>query len=145
MNGRADGMAHVFPIRVYYEDTDCGGIVYYANYLKFAERARTELLRVAGVNQMEMTERYGMGFAVRSCAIDYRRPARLDDLVQVSSRLVKLTAATIEAAQDIRRGGDDLAHLDLRIVCVRRDGRPGRIPAPVRHALKPYLQSREHC
>ena len=76
-SGTVDQGTHTFPIRVYYEDTDAAGIVYYANYLKFAERARTELLRYAGINQTEMADRYGMAFAVRDCAVDYRRPAQI--------------------------------------------------------------------
>ncbi len=139
-SGKIDGLTHRYPIRVYYEDTDVAGIVYYANYLKFAERARTEMLRLAGVNQSEMTDRYGMVFAVRSCATEFLRPARLDDLIEVRSRLVKLAAATIQAVQAIWRGADELARLDLRVACLRQDGRPGRLPGPVRQALEPYLQ-----
>ena len=139
-SGTIDGLTHRFPIRVYYEDTDVAGIVYYANYLKFAERARTEMLRLVGVNQSEMTERYGLVFAVRACAVDFLRPARLDDLLEVRSRLVKLAAATVQAAQAVWRGGEELARLDLRVACLRRDGRPGRIPGPVRQTLEPYVQ-----
>jgi len=139
-SGKIDGLTHSYPIRVYYEDTDVAGIVYYANYLKFAERARTEMLRLVGVNQSEMTDRYGMVFAVRSCAAEFLRPARLDDLIEVRSRLVKLAAATIQAVQAIWRGGDELARLDLRVACLRQDGRPGRIPGPVRRVLEPYVQ-----
>ncbi|MFQ5775227.1 MAG: tol-pal system-associated acyl-CoA thioesterase [Kiloniellaceae bacterium] len=143
LSGHIDGATHVLPVRVYYEDTDAGGIVYYANYLKFAERARTEMLRLAGVNQSEMAERYGMAFAVRDCTLDFRAPARLDDLIEVRSRLVDLAAATVFADQGIWRGAEELARLALRVACVRRDGRPARIPAPVRQALQPYVQSRE--
>ena len=74
----ADGV-HVFPVRVYYEDTDAGGIVYYANYLKFAERARTELLRIAGITHSDLMAESGVAFAVRHCAADFIKPARLDD------------------------------------------------------------------
>ena len=74
------GQTHIFNLRVYYEDTDAGGIVYYANYLKFAERARTEVLRDLGVAQRELLEVEGIGFAVRRCAVDYFAPAKLDDL-----------------------------------------------------------------
>lgn len=142
--GRIDGHMHVLPVRVYYEDTDAGGIVYYANYLKFAERARTEMLRLLGINQSEMAQRYGMAFAVRDCAIDYRRPARLDDLIEVRSRLIALAAATISAVQSIWRDTEELARLELRVACLRRDGRPARIPAPVRQALTPLVQPQEH-
>lgn len=134
---------HRFPVRVYYEDTDSGGIVYYANYLKFAERARTEMLRLAGINQTEMASRYGMSFAVRDCAIDFRRPARLDDLLEVRSHLVGLAAASLTAVQAIWRESEELARLDIRVACLGRDGRPARIPTPFRQALEPYVQPRE--
>lgn len=138
LSGRIEDGRHCFPLRVYYEDTDSGGIVYYANYLKYAERARTEMLRLVGINQSEMAQRHDAVFAVRDCAIDYRRPARLDDLLEVRSHLVDLAAATLSAAQTIYRDDDEIARLEVRIACLRRDGRPIRIPAPVRAALSPY-------
>ena len=101
LSGRVEGGIHHLPIRVYYEDTDTAGIVYYANYLKFAERARTELLRLAGINQSEMAARYGMAFAVRNCAVDFRAPARLDDLIEVRSRFTELVGATVSGVQAI--------------------------------------------
>lgn len=143
LSGRLDGVLHRFPLRVYYEDTDALGIVYYANYLKYFERARTEMLRLAGINQTEMANRYGMVFAVRDCGIDYRSPARLDDLIEIRSRLLEMAAATVTAGQAIWRGAEELVRLDLRVACLRRDGRPARIPAPLRQALEPYVQSRE--
>ncbi len=139
-SGQIDGATHNLPIRIYYEDTDVGGIVYYANYLKFAERARTEMLRLIGVNQSEMADRYGLVFAVRACAVEFLRPARLDDLIEVRSRLVKLAAATVSAVQAVWRGSEELARLDIRVACVRQNGRPARIPAAVRQALEPYVQ-----
>ena len=142
-SGRIEGGTHSFPVRVYYEDTDASGILYNANYLKFAERARTEMLRLAGINQSEMAERYGLAFAIRACAVDFLRPARLDDVIEVRSRMVEMAAATISAAQAFWRGTEELARLELRVACVRRDGRPARIPAPVRHALEPYVQRLE--
>lgn len=134
-SGEIRGGVHVFPVRVYYEDTDVGGIVYYANYLKFAERARTELLRLVGFGQEEMFATYGAGFAVRNCEIDYRMPARLDDLLEVHSRMVELRGASLRTEQIIRRGGDDLVQLRLRVACMDREGRPARIPEPVMAAL----------
>jgi acyl-CoA thioester hydrolase len=140
LSGQIDGKTHNLPIRIYYEDTDVGGIVYYANYLKFAERARTEMLRLVGVNQSEMANRYGLVFAVRACTVEFLRPARLDDLIEVRSRLVKLAAATISAAQAVWRGSDELARIDLRVACIRQNGRPARIPAAIRTILEPYIQ-----
>ncbi len=138
LSGWIEESWHVFPLRVYHEDTDAGGIVYYANYLKFAERARSEMLRRVGVKQSDMFRRYGMSFAVRDCSLECRRPARLDDLLEVRSRLTDLGAATLRAEQVIGREGTDVARLGLRIACVTADGRPTRIPAPLREALKPY-------
>lgn len=135
-SGEIIGGTHVLPIRIYYEDTDVGGIVYYANYLKFAERARTEMLRLAGFEQDKLFADYGVGFAVRNCEIDYRLPARLDDLLEVHSRMLELKAASLRTEQIIRRGGDDLVRLKLRVACMKLDGRPTRIPAPIFEALE---------
>ncbi len=143
VSGRVEGGTHHLPIRVYYEDTDAAGIVYYANYLKFAERARTEILRLAGVNQSEMTTRYGMSFAVRNCAIDFRAPARLDDLIEVRSRFTELAGATLSGVQAIWRDAEQLVRLDVRVACLRENGRPTRIPVPLRRALQLFIQPRE--
>ena len=81
-----------FPIRIYYEDTDAGGIVYYANYLRYAERARTEYLRHLGINQQEMLKSQGMGFVVRDCHISYKSPAKLDDALNITCKVTELKA-----------------------------------------------------
>ena len=143
LSGRVEGGIHHLPIRVYYEDTDTAGIVYYANYLKFAERARTEMLRLAGINQSEMATRYGMAFAVRNCAIDFLAPARLDDLIEVRSRFTELIGATVSGVQAIWRDAEELVRLDVRVACLRENGRPTRIPAPLRQALSLIIQPRE--
>ena len=143
LSGQIENGAHRLPIRVYYEDTDTAGIVYYANYLKFAERARSEMLRVAGINQSEMVKRYGMAFAVRNCAIDFRAPARLDDLIEVRSRFTELAGATVSVVQAIWRDAEELVRLDVRVACLRENGRPTRVPAALRRALQPFIQSRE--
>ncbi len=140
-SGRMERGEHVMPLRVYYEDTDAAGIVYYANYLKFAERARTEMLRLAGIEQTEMAAAYGMAFAVRDCTVSYAAPARLDDLLEVRSRLTEFKGATLRAEQEIRRGPEHLARLGLRVACVTLDGRPARIPAAVRQALQSYVST----
>ena len=143
LSGQIENGAHRLPIRVYYEDTDTAGIVYYANYLKFAERARTEMLRLAGINQSEMAKRYGMAFAVRNCSIDFRAPARLDDLIEVRSRFTEMVGATVSIMQAIWRDAEVLVRLDVRVACLRENGRPTRIPAPLRQALQPFIQSLE--
>lgn len=127
--------AHAFPIRVYYEDTDAGGIVYYANYLKFAERARTEMLRAAGFHHTAMMEGEGVMLAVRRCTAEYFRPAKLDDALDVTTTIGGLGAATIDLDQCIRRGPDELCRITVTIACVGRDGRPVRLPAPLRRSL----------
>ncbi len=96
-----------FPVRIYYEDTDSGGVVYYANYLKYMERARTEWLRSLGFEQDRMVEEDGVIFAVRSVALDYSSPARFNDQLEVTTVLEKLGRASISLSQDIRRRGDD--------------------------------------
>ena len=127
--------AHSFPIRVYYEDTDAGGIVYYANYLKFAERARTEMLRDAGFHHTAMMTAEGIVLAVRRCSAEYMRPAKLDDQLDVTTLVRALGAATIELDQSIRRGAEELCQIAVTIACVGRDGRPVRLPAAMRQAL----------
>lgn len=129
---------HVWPIRVYYEDTDAAGIVYYANYLKFVERARTELLRGIGIDHSRLQAEDGIAFAVRECAIDYRAPARLDDALEVRTRLLEISGAAIRAEQTVYRGEDLLVVATLRIVCLRANGRPARLPAGLRAAMDPY-------
>jgi len=138
-SGRIEGVAHRFPIRVYYEDTDAAGIVYYANYLKFAERARTELLRLLGFEHAALRAGHGAAFAVRRCAVDFLRPARLDDEVEVVTRLTGLGGATAEIRQVVARDGVDLARLDIRLALVAETGRPIRLPQGLRDALGPLI------
>lgn len=134
-SGRLDGGIHRLPIRVYYEDTDAGGIVFYANYLRYTERARTDMLRLIGITQSRLAEDDGLIFAVRRCEIDYRAPARLDDELEVRSRLTHVGGASIEAAQSIFRDDERLVDSSLAIACIGRDGRPRRLPPPIRAAL----------
>lgn len=127
--------AHRFRLRVYYEDTDAAGIVYYANYLRFAERARTEYLRAAGIEQQTLRDRDGVLFAVRSCEIDYLRPARLDDCLDVYSRIVAAGGASVTIRQSIMRAAEILAQLSVRVACVDLGGQPARMPGDVRQAF----------
>src|SRR5215470_14884625 len=126
---------HHLPIRVYYEDTDAAGIVYYANYLKFAERARTELMRQSGTDHRELALRFDAVFTVSRCEIEYLKPALLDDLLTVETRVQEVGAAVIRLDQRVRRGEDLLARLRLRIACLSRQGRPVRLPDAMRAAL----------
>ena len=121
---------HRFPIRVYYEDTDLAGIVYYANYLKFIERARSEWLRELGVDQLRMKAE-GLVFAVRRIEADYLSPARFDDLLAVETVLSALSPARIVLDQRVVRGDKALFVAQVTVVCVNDAGRPARIPAEV--------------
>lgn len=134
---------HRFQIRVYYEDTDVAGMVYYANYLKYAERARTEMLRAAGSSHGEMAERYDTVFAVSRCEVDYLRPALLDDLLTVETRVVDVGAALIRLDQRVLRGEELLTRIMIRIACLNRKGRPLRLADPVRESLAAYRISEE--
>ncbi|MCC7272418.1 MAG: tol-pal system-associated acyl-CoA thioesterase [Alphaproteobacteria bacterium] len=138
-SGTLTAGTHVFPIRVYYEDTDAAGIVYYANYLKFAERGRTELMRLLGAEHRALMEDQGVLWAVRRCVVDYLSPARLDDRLEVVTSVTDVGAARLDALQVVRRGAADLARLVLRLACIDRAGRPRRLPAAVRASLLALL------
>jgi acyl-CoA thioester hydrolase len=129
---------HRFETRVYWEDTDGAGIVYYANYLRFAERARTEWLRRLGIEQRRMQAELGVVFAVRRCACEYVRPARLDDLLEVETSVAGAGGASIDLNQRIRRDGTLLAELDVTVACIGADGRVARLPPAIRHALAAF-------
>lgn len=135
----ADARLHRFDLRVYWEDTDAGGIVYYANYLKFIERARSELVGRAGVDQAALWADPGVMFAVRRCAVDYLAPARLGDALTVRTRLGKIGGASVEMEQTVLRADVALVRAMVKLGCVGRDGRPARMPAVVRSALAGYV------
>ncbi|MGE0719808.1 MAG: tol-pal system-associated acyl-CoA thioesterase [Alphaproteobacteria bacterium] len=134
----ADGR-HIFPIRVYYEDTDAAGIVYYANYLKFAERGRTELMRALGAEHRALLASDGVLWAVRRCVVDYLMPARLDDRLDIVTSVADVGAARLDMLQVVRRGAAELARLAVRLACLDATGRPRRMPSAVRDALLPLL------
>jgi acyl-CoA thioester hydrolase len=129
---------HVFPVRVYYEDTDAGGIVYHANYLKMAERARTEMLRAGEADHTRLAADYGVIFAVRRCEVDYLKPARLDDALEVRTRIAEIRHASVWVEQVIHRGEAALVRMKVQLVCVTPGGRAARFPAPVSAALRPF-------
>ena len=136
--GVFDGAAHVYPLRVYYEDTDAAGIVYYANYLRFAERARTEMMRSLGLNHSGMMAEEGVVFAVRHCTADFLAPARLDDWLEVVTRITGLRGASLGMEQWVRRDGADLVRMSLKLACMTLAGRPSRIPATLRADLEEF-------
>lgn len=139
-------MPHTLTIRVYYEDTDFGGVVYYANYLKFIERGRTEALRALGVDQVALKEA-GLVFVVRSMAADWLAPARFDDLLEVTTEVSEVGGASVRMRQEVRRAGagggagaatgsgEMLFQADVRIACMDASGRPRRLPPEVRKRL----------
>ena len=127
-----DAEPFLWPVRVYYEDTDAAGVVYYANYLKYMERARTEWLRSIGFEQTDVAREHGVIFVVRSAAIDYLRPGRFDDELQVTVELTKVGAGQIDLVQRVSRGDALLATANVKLVCVgRATMRPTRIPQPL--------------
>lgn len=143
-SGTVEDGVHRLTVRVYYEDTDAGGIVYHANYLRFFERGRSEMLRVLGIRHAAAWDRPAVGdrrgFAVRRAALDYLAPAVLDDALTVHSRVEKVAAAYLDAAQWITRGGEALVRASLRIALVDGTGRPRRLPADWRRALADTLR-----
>ena len=135
LGGRIDGDTHVLPLRVYYEDTDAAGLVYYANYLRFTERGRTDMLRLMGISQRDLQRTKGLSFAVRHCEIDYLTPALLDDEIEVHTTLLEIGGASLKARQVVKRDGDDLVRSTVRVGCIGRNGRPHRMPVEIRDAL----------
>ncbi|MCW8916739.1 MAG: tol-pal system-associated acyl-CoA thioesterase [Magnetovibrio sp.] len=128
----------VLPIRVYYEDTDAGGVVYYANYLKFAERARTEMMRHIGVESSTLQDEEGIALVVRKLEAEYHQPARLDDLLHVELQLTKIGGASLEGIQRILRGHDVLVTICIKIGCMKLTGGPGRLPQNIRNLLQTF-------
>jgi acyl-CoA thioester hydrolase len=129
-----DGV-HRLRLRVYYEDTDFSGIVYHANYLRYCERGRSDCLRLIGIDQSRLhREEGGLAFAVRSMEIDFRRPALMDDVLEIETRIAGAGGASLTMDQAVMRGGELLVGARVTVACIR-DGRPARIPAALREAL----------
>ncbi|MFT8542185.1 tol-pal system-associated acyl-CoA thioesterase [Acetobacter sp.] len=135
--------SHSIDFRVYYEDTDAGGIVYHARYLAFAERARTEAIRSCGMPASGLLHDYGLVFVVRDARLTYRMPLRLDDVLTVTTRLTSLRAASCRLEQIVTRGAEVAAEVDVGLACVRAaDGRPARFP-PLWHDLLTRLAPKD--
>ncbi len=128
-------MSHKFPIRVYYEDTDMGGIVYHANYLKFIERARSDWVRQMGIDQNEMRDQDGVVFAVRRIEADYNASAKFDDELEVQTSTTAVTGARLVLDQQVYRGEELLFSAMVTIVCIGETGQPARLPANIRQQL----------
>lgn len=126
-----------FTVRIYYEDTDAGGVVYYANYLKYLERGRTEFIRSLGVEQRELARDTGLAFAVRSLSAEYLKPAVLDDELVVTTAVEALGRAQVCFAQSIARGDETLLTATVRVACIElAKGRAAAIPRPLHDILK---------
>ena len=133
--------AFLWPLRIYYEDTDAAGVVYYANYLRFCERARTEVLRSLGFEQDRLMRENALGFVVKSVAAEYLMPARLDDTLQVRSHIEKLGGASLTFLQEILRNEELLFTSRIIIACVDLTRkRPTSIPLALRNQLKAHVQ-----
>jgi acyl-CoA thioester hydrolase len=131
-------MAFVWPVRVYWEDTDAGGVVYYANYLKFMERARSEWLRAFGFEQDALRDEAGVVFVVRRVEIDYLSPARFNDQLDVGVSLDEMGRASLSVKQELMRGETCLARADVTLACVDAVRfKPVKLPAPLLQALAP--------
>jgi acyl-CoA thioester hydrolase len=144
---------HCYAIRVYYEDTDAGGVVYHANYLRYAERARTEALRDLGISHADLVDRFGVMFMVRGLEVDYQRGARLDDALTVETEVLEAGGATVRLRQTVRNKDGIHAVLAVRLACVRVASageargvpgatKPGRIPALWRERLAAMRSNR---
>ena len=137
--GRIEGGVHVLPVRVYYEDTDFSGFVYHANYLKFCERGRSDLLRLIGIHHhaLHWGETGGsMGFVVRHMVCDFVKPARIDDILEVETRLAGLTGVRLAIDQRVKREGRLLFSGAVTAALVDAAGRPKRFPADMAKALQ---------
>jgi acyl-CoA thioester hydrolase len=128
---------HRLPVRVYYEDTDAGGLVYHANYLRFAERARTEMLRCLGLEHGSLSARLGLAFTVRRCLVDYLAPARLDDRLEVRTGLARLGGASLDLEQRIVRDERLLVRIEVRLALISSALRAARLPQALIDALAP--------
>lgn len=138
-SGRFAGQEHRFPLRVYFEDTDLSGIVYHANYLRFMERARSDMLRVAGIDQRAVFEAGEGVYAVRAIALRYHRPARLDDALVVASRVLNVRAAAVVIHQRVMRGDDIVAEAEVEAAFITPAGRPRRQPAQWLARFEPLI------
>ena len=138
-SGRFDGARHVFPVRVYFEDTDLSGVVYHANYLRWFERARSDMLRLLGIDQRAAHEAGEGAFAVTDLALRYLRPARLDDVVLIESTVAAVSRVTCSLIQKALRGGELLCEAQVRVAFVSPGGRARRQPAHFTAAFSSLL------
>lgn len=138
----ASGQRHILPVRVYFEDTDAGGVVYHASYVRFAERGRTDFLRLLGSDARRLIDgsdsREAAAFVVRRMSFDFARPGRMDDLLEVETRVKELGAASVTLDQTISRDGVRLASAEVVVVLVSISGKPLRLSDAVREAFQAH-------
>jgi acyl-CoA thioester hydrolase len=130
---------HRLKMRVYYEDTDAGGIVYYANYLKFAERARTEMLRTIGYEHQGNGENNGISFVVRTCNMEFFKPGKLDDLLEVETKILMIRGASIRMRQNIKKENKELVLMKIKLACISSNGGVMRIPTMLRNRMSDLI------
>jgi acyl-CoA thioester hydrolase len=137
------GQFHVLPVRVYFEDTDFSGLVYHASYVRWCERGRSDFLRLLGNNHSQLmtggTGREPSAFVVRRMAFDYRKPARIDDVLEIETRAASMTAASLTLLQVIKRDGQTLCEADVTVVLVSHAGKPMRLGPEIRTAVAPHF------
>lgn len=145
--GRIEGETHILPVRVYFEDTDCAGVVYHANFLKFCERGRSDFIRLLGIDAKSLAspeQGEPAVFVVRRVEIDYLKPGRMDDVLEIVTSCVEIGSASLVLQQDVRRDGTLLARARVSVVLVSSAGKPQRLGALVRNALQRFVnQARE--
>lgn len=142
LSGRIEGDTHVLPIRVYFEDTDFTGLVYHANFLKFCERGRSDLIRLLGIDHRSLEnpqEGEPAVFVVRRIEVDYLKPARIDEVLEVVTSCAEIGGATLKLAQEVRRDGTVLARLKVSVVLVSKAGKPQRLGQLVRGAIERFV------
>lgn len=144
-DGVVHAARHLYAVRAYYEDTDLSGIVYHANYLRWFERARSDLLRRLGIDQRAAIESGEGAYAVSELALRYLRPARLDDDVLIETRCTELGAASCRMAQRASRDGETLVEATLRVGFITPEGRPRRQPAEWRAAFADFMEETPHA
>ena len=125
-----------FNVKVYYEDTDAGGVVYYANYLKFLERARSEAIYSLGFSNSDLLESHGILLIVKSCNIEYKKPAKFEDKLQIVSETFSFTKTSFLMRQDIKRNDELISVADIHLVAVDKNGKPSKIPEEFKQKLE---------
>ncbi|MDR3525740.1 MAG: tol-pal system-associated acyl-CoA thioesterase [Rhizomicrobium sp.] len=138
-SARFEGHTHIWPVRIYYEDTDLSGIVYHANYLRYMERARTEFFRAMGIKAAYLEDADPAAWALRKVEVEYLRPAKFDDIIEVHTLATDLTGVRLRASQVIRRGDAVLTRGAVEACIISLSGKPKRIPTEIRDKLMPFL------